>query len=131
MRPRTVVILAAVPIGAMLIACGAATSATGAAGSGATTGAVTTAAKPTGPVDTITVDGTYEVNIDVNAGTWKATVPSDSLGCYWEREKDETGSMDSILANDTVSAGGHATVTIKKSDKAFKTQGCGTWTRTT
>jgi hypothetical protein len=69
-------------------------------------------------------DGTYEVGKDVPPGTYRT---SGADGCYWDREKDLKGSLDSILANDN--AAGQVVVTILTSDKAFKSENCGTWSK--
>ena len=85
-----------------------------------TTPATTT---PAGPATTIRKDGTYMVGTQIEPGTWQATGGSF---CYWERMKDLTGGFGSILDNGLES--GQQLVTILPTDKAFKTQGCGTWT---
>lgn len=72
-------------------------------------------------------DGTYLIGSDIQPGQYRATVPSNSVGCYWERLKGTSGSLDDVIANDTVAVGAQALVTIEPSDKAFKTQGCGSW----
>lgn len=128
MRKGTIALLATCAL--MAIGCGAVdTSDEGSAGAAPKATKQETPAKPSGPASTITADGTYLVGTDIKPGQWRAKVDADSVGCYWEREKDTTGGMNSILANENVDAGGQAIVTIKKSDAAFKTAGCGTWTR--
>lgn len=72
-------------------------------------------------------DGTYEVGNDIAPGTYATNVPEDSFGCYWERDKSLDGSPDSIIANDNLSPRAHGLVLIKPTDKAFKSDGCGTW----
>jgi hypothetical protein len=69
-------------------------------------------------------DGDFEVGTDVKPGTYRTTGNTDDL-CYWERAKDASGEMDSILANDNVS--GTSYVTIPAGDKLFKTSGCKDW----
>ncbi|WP_328494543.1 hypothetical protein OHS59_18680 [Streptomyces sp. NBC_00414] len=69
-------------------------------------------------------DGDFQVGSDVRPGTYRTTGNTDAL-CYWERSKDASGEMDSILANDNVS--GTSYVTILKSDKLFKSSGCKDW----
>ncbi|MEU9782292.1 hypothetical protein AB0H92_15240 [Streptomyces phaeochromogenes] len=69
-------------------------------------------------------DGDFEVGTDVKPGTYLTTGNTDSL-CYWERAKDASGEMDSILANDNVS--GTSYVTIPAGDKLFKSSGCRDW----
>ncbi|WP_457031414.1 hypothetical protein [Kitasatospora sp. P5_F3] len=79
------------------------------------------------PGDTIAGNGTYLVGDDIQPGTYKTAGPG-SLGlCYWERGKDSSGGFDSIIANDNLT--GQGVVTIKKTDKVFKTQGCQVWTK--
>jgi len=69
-------------------------------------------------------DGDFEVGSDVKPGTYRTTGNTDGM-CYWERAKDASGEMDSILANDNVS--GASYVTIKAGDKLFKSNGCADW----
>lgn len=92
----------------------------------------TTTTPPSGPVTSIG-DGTFEIGTgagQVPAGTYHTTGPdsSNSMGCYFEREKDTSGNMDSIITNDITK--GPTTVTISSTDGAFKTQGCSAWTKT-
>jgi hypothetical protein len=61
------------------------------------------------------VPGTYQ-----SSGT-----PGGS--CYWERDRDLTGGVNSIIASDTPA--GPTTVTILLSDVGFTTSGCGQWTK--
>ncbi|AJE41063.1 hypothetical protein [Streptomyces nodosus] len=68
-------------------------------------------------------DGSYVVGKDIQPGTYKTTGNSD--GCYWERAKDASGEFESILANDNVT--GTSYVTVKASDKLFKTNDCKGW----
>ncbi|OIK01491.1 hypothetical protein [Streptomyces colonosanans] len=70
-------------------------------------------------------DGSYVVGKDIQPGTYRTADNSDSDGCYWERAKDASGEFDSILANDNVT--GTSYVTVKASDKVFKTNGCKDW----
>jgi hypothetical protein len=67
-------------------------------------------------------DGTYLVNSEIKPGMY---ISQGGEGCYWEREKDLTGSLDSIAANDN--AEGQAIVQIAPADAAFKTDGCANW----
>jgi hypothetical protein len=69
--------------------------------------------------------GTYMVGEGITPGTYKAPGGDN---CYWERDKDLEGNVGSILANGGLS-GGQQIVQILPTDKAFKTHGCGTWTR--
>lgn len=82
----------------------------------------TTPPKPAATMD----EGTYEIGVDAPAGRYK-TVAEDS--CYWKRSKDDSGTLDSILANDNVNDGARASVTVKKGE-FFTSEGCGTWTKT-
>jgi hypothetical protein len=72
-------------------------------------------------------DGTWLVGADIAPGRYRATVPAGGH-CYWARLRNTTGGSDSIIANDLKDKG-QSVVTILKSDNAFETSGCGTWTR--
>jgi hypothetical protein len=87
------------------------------------------ATKPTTPAQAAQTvgDGTWLVPADVKPGTYTTDVPEDSSGCYWQRSKNAEGDLDSILANDNVEAGAHVVLTIRKTDKSFKTNDCGDW----
>lgn len=95
----------------------------------------TPAAKPAAPakpaVVTVTIsgDGTFAVGSQVKPGTYRAAVPADSYGCYWERLKGASGDFDEILANGDGDSGAQVVVTVKSSDKFFHAEGCGTWTK--
>ncbi|GGJ24038.1 hypothetical protein [Streptomyces brasiliensis] len=69
-------------------------------------------------------DGEFQVGSDIKPGTYRTTGNTDGM-CYWERAKDATGEMDSLLANDNVS--GTSYVTVKPTDKLFKSSGCADW----
>lgn len=84
----------------------------------------TKAAPPAPPPAPTIGEGTWLVGPDVTPGTYQATVPANSVNCYWERKGKDPSD---ILENDNVKAGGRATVRILKSDWAFQSDGCGTW----
>ena len=67
-------------------------------------------------------DGTWQVGIDIEAGTYR-TDGTDS--CYWERVSDFTGAFGAIIANDNPR--GPAVVTILEADAGFTSKRCGTW----
>ena len=77
---------------------------------------------PAGPASKIRKDGTYMVGVDIQSGTWRATGGSF---CYWERMRNLTGGVGSIIDNSL--SDGQQLVTVLPTDKAFKVQGCGTW----
>jgi hypothetical protein len=81
---------------------------------------------PPGPATSFG-DGTYLVGTDIRAGLYKTEGVGDGTGCYWERDKDLSGGLDSIIANDNIS--GPTTVQIASSDKAFKSNGGCEWKR--
>lgn len=71
--------------------------------------------------------GVWLVGPQVAPGTYTAAVQS---GCYWERLRDFTGSLNGIIANDFVSSAGARFITISGTDVGFATDDdCGTWTR--
>ncbi len=78
---------------------------------------------PAGPQTTFS-EGTYLVGEDIKAGTYKTSGGPDD-GCYWARNKDDSGEGDSIIANDL--GGGPTRVTVKKGE-IFETNGCEDWT---
>ncbi|WP_406125601.1 hypothetical protein [Streptomyces sp. NBC_00989] len=69
-------------------------------------------------------DGDFRVGTDVKPGTYRTNGNTDGM-CYWERAKDASGDTDSLLANDNVS--GASYVTVKATDKIFKSSGCKDW----
>jgi hypothetical protein len=69
-------------------------------------------------------DGDFQVGSDLKPGTYRTTGNSDGM-CYWERAKDASGEMDSLLANDNVT--GTSYVTVKATDKLFKSSDCNDW----
>ncbi|MEV2213734.1 hypothetical protein AB0H86_20185 [Streptomyces sp. NPDC050997] len=69
-------------------------------------------------------DGDFQVGSDIKPGTYRTTGNSDGM-CYWERAKDASGEMNSLLANDNVS--GASYVTVKAGDKIFKSSDCADW----
>lgn len=69
-------------------------------------------------------DNTWLVGKEIAAGTY-VTTGSPEL-CYWERRSGFSSSMNDLIANDL--AAGQMIVTIKASDRAFKSSRCGSWT---
>ncbi|MFF4061525.1 hypothetical protein ACFYZ8_35260 [Streptomyces sp. NPDC001668] len=69
-------------------------------------------------------DGDFRVGSDVKPGTYRTTGNSDGM-CYWERAKNASGEMDSLLANDNVT--GTSYVTVKPTDKLFTSSDCNDW----
>ncbi len=68
-------------------------------------------------------NGTYRVGHNIPAGTYRTR--RSTSNCYWERLKGFSGSLHDIIANDFGS--GYMVVTIKATDKGFKSSGCGKW----
>ncbi|MEU9730507.1 hypothetical protein [Streptomyces sp. NPDC048002] len=69
-------------------------------------------------------DGDFEVGSDIKPGTYRTTGNTDGM-CYWERAKDSSGELDSLLANDNVTGTGY--VTVKAADKLFSSSDCNDW----
>lgn len=69
-------------------------------------------------------NGDFQVGTDVKPGTYRTTGNTDGM-CYWERAKDASGELDSLLANDNVT--GTSYVTITSSDKIFSSSDCADW----
>ncbi|AGZ40642.1 hypothetical protein [Actinoplanes friuliensis] len=76
------------------------------------------------PRNTIAGSGTYLVGRDFNAGIYRST---GNTSCYWQRAKNAGGSLSSIIANDI--GDGQRLVTVRATDKVFKTSRCRTWVR--
>jgi hypothetical protein len=70
-------------------------------------------------------DGTFKVGTDIQPGTYRTRI--GSVGCYYERMKDFSNGVDSILDNDNTDS--PAVVTILATDAGFKSSNCGTWTQ--
>jgi hypothetical protein len=71
-------------------------------------------------------EGTYLVGEDIKPGTYRTSGPTDD-NCYWARRSGTSGSFSELITNGNPA--GPTTVTIKSSDAAFETSGCGDWTR--
>lgn len=94
-----------------------------------TSSTTTSSTTTTTAAGTIAEDaGTLIVGRDVKAGTYRATVPGDSFGCYWARLKGTSGATGDIITNGLAKAAAHVVVTIAATDKAFESNGCGPWT---
>jgi hypothetical protein len=65
--------------------------------------------------------GTYLVGDEIQPGTYY--VEGEIEGCYWERQ-DSAGE---IIDNDFVNSARRVEVTIRSSDYAFHSEGCGQW----
>lgn len=79
----------------------------------------------TGPKTTFG-NGMYLVGTQVEAGTYQAPGGSN---CYYERRSDTAADLNGIIANEWSPDNSQQIVTIDPSDVAFKTKGCGTWTK--
>jgi hypothetical protein len=65
--------------------------------------------------------GTYLVNTDIQPGIYRGQAGTDlPSSCYWQRMKDLTGGVDSVLANDN--SVGQFYVEILSTDHAFETR---------
>jgi hypothetical protein len=67
-------------------------------------------------------DGLHRVGQLVKPGTYTAT---EEDGCFWERQS----STGKALESKYVPPGARATVTVRSSDAAFLSAGCGDWKR--
>ncbi len=88
-----------------------------------TTVPIPSSAESTRPAPAIPGDGTYQMGVDIQPGTYRSQ-GGDS--CYWERLRGLSGSSADIIANGAGT--GPQVVQIAPSDVAFKTQHCSTWT---
>lgn len=69
-------------------------------------------------------DGTWIVSEDIKAGTYRAASPG--ADCYWQRLRNFSGGLNSILANG-LAIGGPIVVEVKRTDEGFSSDGCGPW----
>lgn len=118
---RIAVTLAAGASAAVLALAGCNPNATSGNGDGGGGGAEKKAADTSGTVG----DGTYEVGTDIDAGTYKTDgPPEDAVApmCYWERAKDSSGDLNSIIANKIVE--GPGVVTVNAGEVATLSGGC-------
>jgi len=78
------------------------------------------------PLPVISKAGTYKVGTGgIKPGTYYA---SATAGCYWERRSSAGSSLSGIIANDFRGSSGRVVVTIKSTDRYFKTdRECGSW----
>lgn len=103
---------------------------TSAATAVATVRSAPTSAK-TAPVSSVTAPptsfgpGTYEVGVDMAAGRYK-TKGTNGLPCYWARSGDDSGELQSLIANGILD--GPGSVTVKKGE-FFSTSGCKPWVK--
>lgn len=137
-RRKAAVIGAAIVLGGLSIACGGTSdgSANGTtkdqpitASSPVANGAANPATTPAGDPNSISGDGTFAIPSQVKPGTYRTVVPNDSLNCYYARLKDASGSFEGIITNENGRPGSQQIVEIKTTDKFFKTEGCGTWSK--
>lgn len=63
-------------------------------------------------------DGTYQVGRDINPGTWRTT----GGDCYWERDSNLSGSLESIITNDNIT--GQAIVQLNPGEYFTTSGGC-------
>jgi hypothetical protein len=81
---------------------------------------------PPPPAVAMPGDGTFQVGVDVKAGTYVSKA-SPTGNCYWARLKNSGGGFDAIIANGN--SAGQVVVTIRKTDKFFESSGCSDWTK--
>lgn len=65
--------------------------------------------------------GVYRVGKEIKPGTY--AIEGEIVDCYWERQ-DSSGE---IIDNNFISAAKRVEVTIRSSDYAFSSSGCGEW----
>lgn len=96
----------------------------------ASTSASYTAAVPAASEAAGITDGTYVVGTDIQPGTYHTVGPYQRAlpNCYWARLSGTSGELADIITSDNTK--GPATVTIRSSDKAFRTSGCVAWQKT-
>ena len=95
----------------------------------APTTAIAAAPTPPGGAATSIKDGTYEVGKDIAAGRYKTPGPPTNAtikDCYWQRTKDDSGELQSIISSGDAQGPGSVTV---KAGEFFQTSGGCNWTK--
>lgn len=92
-----------------------------------TTTVINTTVVPAGP-KTSFGPGIYLVNKQIVPGTYQSQGGSN---CYYERRSDSSGDFDGIISNEWSTDHSPQIVTIDPTDVAFKSSGCGPWTKMT
>jgi hypothetical protein len=97
-----------------------------------TAGATPTAGSvlPAPPLADSFGDGQSVVGIDVRPGTYETTVPTDSAGCTWEHATVADGTINAVISTGTAIGGEKLVVTVTRNDEVVRSDGCGTWRRT-
>ena len=72
-------------------------------------------------------DGILRVDVEIAAGTYAIGNTDTPETCEWERLRNLKGTADQVIESGSWSAGKR--VAIASSDAAFRTYGCGTWTK--
>src|SRR6185436_10756893 len=73
--------------------------------------------------------GQYRVNSEIAAGRYYAGPMT--YGCYFERQRGLSGTLDDIIANEFIQADASQwIVDIKSSDVSFESEECGIWYNT-
>ena len=81
----------------------------------------------TPPVKVALFDGTVLVGMEIAPGMYHTDGQGDGGGCYWERQANGNGGLDSIIANDNID--GPTSMTVQPSDYAFKSSGGCQWSK--
>ncbi len=72
-------------------------------------------------------DGIHRVGVQIASGAYAIGTADNAETCEWERLSNLKGTADQVIESGTWSNGQR--VTIKSSDAAFYTSGCGAWTQ--
>jgi hypothetical protein len=90
-------------------------------------GTFTPAKTPKKPATTF-ASGMFRVGIDIAAGSYTATVPQDSAGCFVGFSSDGAAMFSSILTTNDFDPGAQATVSVTDG-QWLQTDACGTWNK--
>jgi hypothetical protein len=92
----------------------------------ATTAGVPTRPAPSRPAPATIADGTWTVDVEVSAGTYRTGKAGSD--CFWEIRKSGTDGSNLSDIIDNQLGGGQWTVTLS-TGQDFETDQCGTWTK--
>lgn len=72
-------------------------------------------------------NGTHVVGVDIKPGSYRTDGAGPTGTCIWQRLKDTSGEISSVITSGFVQ--GPTTVTVKETDGAFESQYCQNWTK--
>jgi hypothetical protein len=72
-------------------------------------------------------DGVWEIDTELDPGTYVTVAPEDGFGCYWARLSGFSGDFEEIIANGNLEVGARGRVTIEEGDAGIELSGGCEW----